>query len=68
MSALVIDLEPFARFGETIVFTWFEFENIPADALDVISATTPLFPDRRALETSQERNRPPSAKDFSLSP
>jgi len=33
----------------------FEFENIPAPALDLLSAAIPLFPDRRALETSQDR-------------
>jgi phosphoribosylaminoimidazole carboxylase (NCAIR synthetase) len=33
----------------------FEFENIPADALDVLSRTTSLYPDRRALEVSQDR-------------
>ncbi|QBY01151.1 5-(carboxyamino)imidazole ribonucleotide synthase [Rhodophyticola sp. CCM32] len=33
----------------------FEFENIPAAALDILSGNTPLFPDRRALEISQDR-------------
>ncbi len=49
------DLEALRRFAEACDVITFEFENIPADALDVISATTPLFPDRRALETSQDR-------------
>ena len=29
--------------------------NIPAPSLDVLAETTPLFPDRRALEVSQDR-------------
>ena len=33
----------------------YEFENIPTAALDLLSARVPLFPDRRALETSQDR-------------
>ena len=49
------DLEALRTFAEACDVITFEFENIPADALDVISATTPLFPDRRALETSQDR-------------
>lgn len=49
------DLDALKRFAEVCDVITFEFENIPADALDVIAATTPLFPDRRALETSQDR-------------
>lgn len=49
------DLDALRTFAEACDVITFEFENIPADALDVISATTPLFPDRRALETSQDR-------------
>lgn len=49
------DLDALRTFAQACDVITFEFENIPADALDVISATTPLFPDRRALETSQDR-------------
>lgn len=49
------DLDALRTFAEACDVITFEFENIPAEALDVIAATTPLFPDRRALETSQDR-------------
>lgn len=49
------DLESLGRFAQSCDLITFEFENIPAPALDVLSQTTPLFPDRRALETSQDR-------------
>ncbi len=39
----------------------YEFENIPAGALDILSETTPLHPNRRALEVSQDRL---TEKDF----
>lgn len=49
------DLDALARFAASVDLITYEFENIPADALDVLSATTPLFPSRRALEVSQDR-------------
>lgn len=49
------DLDALRGFAQACDVITFEFENIPAEALDVIAATTPLFPDRRALETSQDR-------------
>ncbi|PWK59516.1 5-(carboxyamino)imidazole ribonucleotide synthase [Roseicyclus mahoneyensis] len=49
------DLDALRRFAQGCDLITFEFENIPAPALDVLSRTTPLFPDRRALETSQDR-------------
>ena len=49
------DLDALKRFAMACDVITFEFENIPAEALDVIAATTPLYPDRRALETSQDR-------------
>ncbi|MBF9059199.1 5-(carboxyamino)imidazole ribonucleotide synthase [Rhodobacterales bacterium HKCCSP123] len=45
-------LRDFARSCDLITY---EFENIPAASLDVLAETTPLFPDRRALEISQDR-------------
>ena len=49
------DLEALGRFAQSCDLITFEFENILAPALDVLAQTTPLFPDRRALETSQDR-------------
>ena len=49
------DLDALRTFAQACDVITFEFENIPADALDVLSATTPLYPDRRALEVSQDR-------------
>ena len=49
------DLDALRKFAQACDLITFEFENIPAPALDVLSDTTPLFPDRRALETSQDR-------------
>ncbi|AHM04330.1 Phosphoribosylaminoimidazole carboxylase ATPase subunit [Roseibacterium elongatum DSM 19469] len=44
-----------ARFAAACDVITYEFENIPAPALDILSAETPLFPSRRALEVSQDR-------------
>jgi 5-(carboxyamino)imidazole ribonucleotide synthase len=49
------DLEALRAFAGACDVITYEFENIPADALDVLSDTTPLYPDRRALEVSQDR-------------
>ncbi|MEY3004856.1 MAG: hypothetical protein RLZZ491_2032 [Pseudomonadota bacterium] len=49
------DLDALGRFAASCDLITFEFENIPATALDVLATSTPLFPDRRALETSQDR-------------
>ncbi len=49
------DLDALKAFAEACDVITYEFENIPADALDVLSETTPLFPDRRSLEVSQDR-------------
>ena len=49
------DLDALARFAASVDLITYEFENIPADALDVLSATTPLSPSRHALEVSQDR-------------
>jgi len=45
-------LTAFARACDVVTF---EFENIPAPALDILAAHAPLFPDRRALAVSQDR-------------
>ncbi len=49
------DLDALAAFAASVDLITYEFENIPADALDVLSASTPLYPSRRALEVSQDR-------------
>ncbi len=49
------DLDSLAKFATSVDVITFEFENIPADALDVLSQSTPLYPSRRALEASQDR-------------
>jgi 5-(carboxyamino)imidazole ribonucleotide synthase len=49
------DLDALRRFAQGCDLITYEFENIPAAALDVLADTTPLFPDRRALEVSQDR-------------
>jgi 5-(carboxyamino)imidazole ribonucleotide synthase len=48
-------LAALAEFATAVDLITFEFENIPAAALDVLSGITPLFPTRRALEVSQDR-------------
>ena len=45
-------LEAFARSVDVVTF---EFENVPAAALDLIEAHAPIRPGRRALATSQDR-------------
>ena len=45
-------LEAFARSVDVVTF---EFENVPAEALDLIEAHCPIRPDRKALATSQDR-------------
>lgn len=45
-------LEGFARAVDVITY---EFENIPADTLDLLESLRPVRPGRRALEVSQDR-------------
>ncbi|SFB84021.1 5-(carboxyamino)imidazole ribonucleotide synthase [Tropicimonas isoalkanivorans] len=45
-------LEAFAKSVDVVTF---EFENVPAEALDRIEALRPLRPNRRALAVSQDR-------------
>ncbi|KPQ16563.1 MAG: phosphoribosylaminoimidazole carboxylase ATPase subunit PurK [Rhodobacteraceae bacterium HLUCCO18] len=49
------DLDALRAFAEACDVITYEFENIPAEALDILSETTPLYPGRRALEVSQDR-------------
>ncbi|PYE85571.1 5-(carboxyamino)imidazole ribonucleotide synthase [Pseudoroseicyclus aestuarii] len=45
-------LEAFARAVDVVTY---EFENIPAEALEVIARHAPIRPNRRALSVSQDR-------------
>lgn len=42
-------------FAASVDVVTYEFENVPAEALDRIEAARPVRPGRRALETSQDR-------------
>ncbi|GGL60085.1 5-(carboxyamino)imidazole ribonucleotide synthase [Wenxinia marina] len=42
-------------FAESVDVVTFEFENVPAAALDLIESLRPIRPNRRALATSQDR-------------
>ncbi|MBC7165275.1 MAG: 5-(carboxyamino)imidazole ribonucleotide synthase [Roseovarius sp.] len=44
-----------ARFAESVDVITYEFENIPASALDRLEALRPVRPNRRALKASQDR-------------
>ncbi len=55
------DPQALARFGASVDVSTYEFENIPAAALDALAAETPLFPPRRSLEIAQDRL---AEKDF----
>ncbi|WP_068112183.1 5-(carboxyamino)imidazole ribonucleotide synthase [Tropicimonas marinistellae] len=55
------DAEALERFARAVDVVTFEFENVPAEALDRIEALRPLRPNRRALAVSQDRL---SEKDF----
>ena len=49
------DAEALARFADSVdVITW-EFENVPAEALDLLEARAPVRPNRPALAISQDR-------------
>jgi 5-(carboxyamino)imidazole ribonucleotide synthase len=49
------DLDALRAFAASVDVLTFEFENIPAAALEFLAAETPLFPPRQALEISQDR-------------
>ncbi|WP_237153102.1 5-(carboxyamino)imidazole ribonucleotide synthase [Oryzibacter oryziterrae] len=44
-----------AAFAEAVDVVTYEFENVPARTAEIIAARAPLFPDARALATSQDR-------------
>jgi 5-(carboxyamino)imidazole ribonucleotide synthase len=49
------DEEKLARFGASVDVATYEFENIAAGPLAALSAKTPLFPPRSALQVAQDR-------------
>lgn len=49
------DLDALAAFANSVDVITFEFENIPADALDAVEKLRPVLPARNALATSQDR-------------
>lgn len=44
-----------ARFAEQVDLVTYEFENVPARTAEVIAQHRPLYPDARALATTQDR-------------
>ncbi|MDE0696718.1 MAG: 5-(carboxyamino)imidazole ribonucleotide synthase [Boseongicola sp.] len=51
------DREALAAFAGGVDVVTYEFENVPAEALDLIEARVPIRPNRRALAVSQDRLR-----------
>ena len=49
------DAEALRTFAESVDVITFEFENIPASALDVLEGICPIHPSRQALAVSQDR-------------
>ncbi len=49
------DAEALAAFADSVDVVTYEFENVPAAALDLIEARVPIRPNRNALATSQDR-------------
>ncbi len=49
------DHEALTAFAASVDVVTYEFENVPADALDLIEAAVPIRPNRRALAVSQDR-------------
>lgn len=55
------DADALTAFARSVDVVTYEFENVPADALDRIEAIRPIRPGRRALAVSQDRI---AEKDF----
>ncbi|MDX1973370.1 MAG: 5-(carboxyamino)imidazole ribonucleotide synthase [Candidatus Sumerlaeia bacterium] len=49
------DIESLKRFADGLDLLTYEFENVPTSALDALSSVVDIHPNRRALETSQDR-------------
>jgi 5-(carboxyamino)imidazole ribonucleotide synthase len=61
INADYTDLAALRRFAEGVDVITLEFENIPVEAIDFLSALKPVHPGRAALYTCQHRQR---EKDF----
>ncbi|MDT2039093.1 MAG: 5-(carboxyamino)imidazole ribonucleotide synthase [Planktomarina sp.] len=47
--------EALQAFGQSVDVITYEFENIPTSTLDILEGIKTIYPDRRALATSQDR-------------
>lgn len=54
-TAAYEDIAALTAFAASVDVVTYEFENIPASALDAIEALRPIHPNRRALSISQDR-------------
>ncbi|GLQ36056.1 N5-carboxyaminoimidazole ribonucleotide synthase [Amylibacter marinus] len=54
-TAPYTDVAALEKFAKSVDLITFEFENVPADALDLLETLRPVLPQRRALATSQDR-------------
>ena len=55
IAADYTDSEALKAFAEAVDVVTYEFENVPASALDAIEAVVPIRPNRQALSVSQDR-------------
>jgi len=49
------DAAALRAFADSVDVITYEFENIPTDALDILEASKPIYPNREALRVSQDR-------------
>ncbi|MGB0409690.1 MAG: 5-(carboxyamino)imidazole ribonucleotide synthase [Opitutales bacterium] len=61
INAEYSDLAALRAFAESVDLITLEFENIPADVIDTLSAIKPVLPGKAALQICQHRER---EKDF----
>lgn len=54
-TAAYENAEALRSFAQSVDVITYEFENIPAEALDILETIRPVLPNRRALATSQDR-------------
>ena len=57
VAASYDDLDALRAFARNVDVVTFEFENVPADAVDAIEAIVPVRPSGMALHTTQQRAR-----------
>lgn len=49
------DVTALQAFAQSVDVITYEFENIPTEALDILEAIKPIYPNREALRVSQDR-------------